>query len=68
MIPLHLGGEHSAANVTPCCLSCNSRKQAQPFDEWLDNLSEPHKTRALREYMRKRGSHPRQSTLKLAAG
>ena len=65
MVPINLGGEHSAANVTGCCLTCNTSKQATPFEDWLDRLSEPHRTRALREYMRKRGSHPKQVRLML---
>lgn len=46
MAPLSLGGAHSASNVTPCCLSCNSSKQAMPFGDWLLRLSEPHRSRA----------------------
>lgn len=67
MVPLDLGGMHSASNVTECCLSCNSRKGNRAFDDWLAQLSEPHRTRAEREYVRKQGASPRQLTLTHAA-
>lgn len=67
MIPLNLGGTHSASNVTACCLSCNSKKRDLPFDEWLERLDEPHRSNAEREYVRKQGAHPNQLTLTAVA-
>lgn len=67
MTPLNLGGAHSASNVTACCLSCNSKKRDLPFDEWLDRLDEPHRSRAEREYIKKQNAHPKQLTLTAVA-
>jgi len=46
--PLALGGLHSAVNLEVCCDSCNARKNAKPFDQWLATLSEPWATKARR--------------------
>lgn len=36
--PISKGGTHTLGNVTVCCYSCNSRKQAMTFDQWLRRL------------------------------
>lgn len=33
-IPIHKGGDHTAENILPICLSCNSKKSASDFYEW----------------------------------
>lgn len=35
VLPIFLGGDHSARNVVPACGSCNSSKGAQLVDEWF---------------------------------
>jgi 5-methylcytosine-specific restriction endonuclease McrA len=39
MHPLSLGGLHSMHNAVICCYSCNSRKHAVPFDQWLTRIN-----------------------------
>lgn len=33
-IPIHSGGHHTADNILPVCLNCNSQKSAKEFHEW----------------------------------
>ena len=63
MIPLSKGGQHSAANVVECCKSCNSRKHAKDFGQWLDELEPQDRRRAEREWIRRKGAPPQQSSL-----
>lgn len=33
--PYKLGGRHEISNFVVCCLSCNIRKNATPYPEWI---------------------------------
>ena len=35
LVPLSRGGGHTASNVVPACLHCNSAKGARTPEEWL---------------------------------
>lgn len=67
MDPMALGGLHSVSNVVSCCASCNTRKSAKPFAEWLDQLSEPHRYTALKVYLAKQGRSPYQLSTRLVS-
>lgn len=34
VVPLSRGGDHTPANLTPCCLRCNSSKSNRLLSEW----------------------------------
>jgi 5-methylcytosine-specific restriction endonuclease McrA len=40
IIPLSLGGSHRPENLAPCCMSCNSQKNAKRLQDWRPDLSE----------------------------
>ena len=63
MTPLIKGGAHSASNVVECCKSCNSRKHAKDFGQWLDELEPQDRRRAEREWMKRKGAPPQQAPL-----
>lgn len=63
MVPLVGGGLHSRFNIVVCCLKCNLRKQAKSFDDWLTQLEEPYKTKCLKLYIKRYGTHPSQLVL-----
>lgn len=63
LIPIKKGGSHSAANVAVCCLTCNSRKGSLDYLDWIESLSEPHRTKAIRTWRKLLGSSPRQQAL-----
>lgn len=63
LIPIKKGGSHSAANVVVCCLTCNSRKGSRDYLDWIETLSEPHRTKAVRAWRKLRGAHPQQQAL-----
>lgn len=63
LIPLTKGGTHSAANLVVCCLSCNSRKGARDFLEFVQTLRDPFKSRSLRVWRKLRGVPPQQCAL-----
>lgn len=63
IIPLSRGGIHGLVNVVPCCGSCNGRKNAKPFDEWVAMLDERGRTSALRLYRQRYGTTPEQGRL-----
>lgn len=44
VVPLSRGGEHSAANVVPACVHCNSRKFARPLWRFLMERGHEHGT------------------------
>lgn len=66
MRPLSRGGVHSAANIAPCCLDCNSGKGAMTFDKWIARLAPKHRARAV-AYFEKRNGSIDQGGLVLAA-
>lgn len=59
--------QHSAANLVVCCRSCNCKKLATPFDEWLDRLPEGRREAVAKLYQRKHGAPPVQRGLPWAA-
>lgn len=38
VIPISKGGEHSQANVVPCCKPCNNSKRDRDLDEWRASI------------------------------
>lgn len=66
MRPLSRGGVHSAANIAPCCLDCNSGKGSMLFDKWIARLAPNHRARAI-AYFEKRNGSIGQGGLVLAA-
>lgn len=66
MRPLSRGGVHSAANIAPCCLDCNSRKGAKGFEQWVTTLAPKDSRRAV-AYFEKRNGSIGQGGLVLAA-
>lgn len=56
MIPLTLGGVHSAANIAPCCIRCNTAKGPADFNSWIVGLAGKDKARALSFFEKKNGS------------
>jgi hypothetical protein len=65
MIALCLGGSHGIHNVLICCRTCNMRKNAKPFVEWISTLSESCERRARRIYRQRYGVEPEQAIIKL---
>lgn len=63
MNPVALGGLHSACNFALSCEPCNVAKGAMPFVDWLDTLEEPHRSRALKHYIKLNGAPPHQHSL-----
>lgn len=63
IIPLSRGGIHGLVNVVPCCGTCNVRKNAKPFGEWVAMLDERGRTSALRLYRERYGATPEQGHL-----
>ena len=35
VVPLHLGGNHTASNIVPACRGCNSSKGKFTLEEWF---------------------------------
>jgi 5-methylcytosine-specific restriction endonuclease McrA len=58
MDPVSRGGANGQHNLTICCKSCNAKKQARPFSEWLEMLSETRRRAARLWYVRKHGHAP----------
>jgi 5-methylcytosine-specific restriction endonuclease McrA len=54
IVPLKLGGTHSASNVTVMCWSCNSAKAAHHPSRWLQ-LLKPEAAARMREHYGKMG-------------
>lgn len=52
MDPLSKGGTHSASNLCACCSSCNNKKGARGFMQFVDGLSDKHRRRAVAYYER----------------
>lgn len=65
MDPLSRGGLHGISNVITCCNPCNARKRDRPFAEWLRELDEPYRSRALGLYRRTHGHGPDEPELDL---
>ena len=63
MDPIALGGLHGPSNIVACCHTCNVRKSAMPFDEWLRTLSPQHAKRAEAIYRKRLGKAPGQLSL-----
>lgn len=65
MDPLSKGGAHCASNLVVACQSCNTRKAAKPFIDWI--LLVPQQRRALvaRVYKEKHGAPIEQGSLVL---
>lgn len=63
IIALSRGGIHGLVNVVPCCSTCNARKNAKPFDEWVAMLDERGRESALRLYRERYGAEPEQAQL-----
>ena len=38
LTPLSRGGMHTASNIVPACINCNSQKQARTYDEFMSHL------------------------------
>lgn len=66
MEPLSRGGTHSAANLVACCRSCNSRKGAKPFAEWILALDERRQRAARKVYEAKTGAAVEQIQIRWA--
>ena len=66
IIPLSLGGAHSAGNIVICCLPCNISKGGRSFLEWTERLGQKQKNKAISLYRKRYGSEPSQLTLSLA--
>lgn len=64
--PLNDGGTHGISNVAICCRSCNIKKHARPFAEWLAKIPEANRPAAQRLYRRVRGFEPAQQSLALS--
>jgi 5-methylcytosine-specific restriction endonuclease McrA len=58
IVPVDLGGPHSNHNLTGCCLSCNCRKRARPFAEWLTHLTAERRSIATELYIERFGVSP----------
>jgi 5-methylcytosine-specific restriction endonuclease McrA len=46
MHPMSKGGCHCRANVVIVCAACNERKRQRWFDEWVEMIEEPHRSKA----------------------
>lgn len=55
MVPVSKGGLHSKNNIAVSCYGCNSLKLNRDFDEWVEMLGEPFKSRAIRYYEKTAG-------------
>lgn len=65
IIPISLGGLHSAYNLIACCKTCNAKKSNKPFFVWMNELDEVHKLKAEKLYRQRYKSSPEQGTLPL---
>jgi 5-methylcytosine-specific restriction endonuclease McrA len=68
LIALSLGGSHGIHNTLICCRTCNMRKNAKPFVEWIVTLSESCERRARKIYRQRYGAEPEQQTMGLNYG
>lgn len=66
MTPLVLGGVHSAANIAPSCIRCNTLKGSKDFVTFVSTLRAKDQQRAIKFYEKRNGS-VRQMGLCLAA-
>ncbi len=57
MDPLSRGGEDSLRNAMYCCYLCNGRKKNKLFVHWLQELSEPYRSKSREIYVFKH-EHP----------
>ena len=65
IIALALGGAHSIVNALVCCVTCNNRKRAKPFDAWLAEIEPQYAERMRAEYHRRFRVAPAQRPLEL---
>ena len=65
IIPIKLGGLHSARNLAICCFGCNNRKREKSYPEWLDCLEPKQRKSAERLYYKRYGVSPIQGVLPL---
>jgi hypothetical protein len=68
MDPMKLGGNNTKQNLTICCRSCNQKKRAKSFVDWLECLPEKQRAKALRWYVKKKGHKPEQQTMTFIFG
>lgn len=72
LVPIALGGGHTAANVVVCCVSCNCSKGSAPFSLWVERLRERHGETAARRaglaFRRATNAHPQQAPLPFTFG
>lgn len=61
--PLKLDGENSQSNLVVVCRSCNLRKSATPFVDWVNTLPDDRRRASLMMYKRKKGHEPGQQNL-----
>lgn len=55
MQPVARGGVHSAANIAPCCLDCNSLKGSKGFEQWVATLAPKDSRRAVAYFEKRNG-------------
>ncbi len=65
IVPLAKGGLHSAINLVACCRSCNSRKGAKAFYEWVSGLPPSNQKICQRLYKQRYGTIMEQIPLPL---
>lgn len=55
MTPLVLGGVHSASNIAPCCIRCNTMKGSKDFAVFVSTLPIKDRQRAIKFYEKRNG-------------
>lgn len=55
MEPISKGGIHAESNLIACCKSCNNKKHAKPFNQWVNQLPVENKWHAVSELGKKMG-------------
>ena len=66
MDPLSKGGAHDASNLAVACRSCNTRKAAKLFIDWLLLVPEARRAMVAKVYAKKHGAPAEQGGLMLA--
>lgn len=68
IIPLSKGGAHGIHNVLIFCRTCNLRKKAMDFSEWMSTLSESCEKKSRAIYRQRYGADPTQREMELKYG